>query len=84
MPETKQSTWHDLYREAVMESDPERLRVRIAAAYKAIRSRITEVRQDRLQRDEQARLDSALYFLHLLHSITEKKSWRPPDNTAAA
>lgn len=85
MAETKQIAWRDLYREAVMESDPERLRIRIAVAYKAIRTRMAEVRQDKAaQFDEQARLDCAMHFLHLLKGISERKSNRPRGNMAAA
>ena len=84
MAETKQSSsWRDLYREAVLESDPEEMRHRIAVAYRAIRTRVTEVRRAGANGEEQAQLDCALYFLHVLHGIAEKKSGRLPRDTAA-
>lgn len=84
MPEMKQASWRDLYREAVMESDPEKMRARMAVAYRAIRARITEVRCAGANSEEQAQLDCALYFLHVLQGIAEKKSRRLSHDTAAA
>lgn len=84
MAEIEQSSWRDLYKEAVMESEPQRLRDRIAVAYRAIRARIMEVRRAGANGEEQAQLDCALYFLHVLQGISEKKSPRPPRDRAAA
>ena len=84
MPETKQASWRDFYKEAVMESDPDKLRGRIAVAYKAIRLRVTEVKRAGANGEEQAQLDCASYFLHVLQGITEKKSPRPSHDKTAA
>lgn len=85
MADMQQPSWRDLYREAVMEPDPEQMRDRIAVAYRAIRTRIAEVRQDHsAPYEEKARLDCAVYFLHLLQGIAEKKMHRPRHETKAA
>ena len=74
MAEGKQASWRDLYRQAVMESDPEKLRDRMAVAYRAIRARLKEIRRAGANGDEQAQLDCSLYFLQLLDNITKHKS----------
>lgn len=85
MSDPKNQSWHDLYREAVMESDPEKVGARIARAHRAIRGRITELRSEKAAtHGEQARLDCASHCLHLLQGISEKNPRRPSRNTAAA
>ena len=75
--------WHELYRNAVMESDPEKLRMRMAEAYIAIRARVVELRYQGLPHTkEQNQLDRALYFLNLLHNISQKKE--TPTNSREA
>ena len=62
--------WSELYRQAIFESDGERLQARIEEASDAIRRRSRELwytssPETRERRD----LDSALYFLGLLRVI---------------
>ena len=62
--------WSDLYRQAIFESDRERLLARIEEASEAIRKRSRELwyaspPDTRERRD----LDSALYFLGLLRTV---------------
>ncbi len=79
MPGAEHPVWHDFYKNAVMETDPEKQRMRIAAAYKAIRARVAEIRCHGLPHaKERSQLDCALYFLHLLHGFTEKKQSPAP------
>ena len=85
MAEAQQPFWRDLYREAVMEPDPEKMRTRIAMAYQAIRRRSAQVQRDQsVQSEEKAQLDCAAYFLHLLRGVTEHKAREPRHEIEAA
>lgn len=67
--------WHELYKNALMETDPEKLKTRIAEACRAIRARVAELRSHRSpQMKEQSQLDNALYFLNLLHGISQRNA----------
>jgi hypothetical protein len=66
-----QNSWAELYREALMESDPTKLPARIEEAYKAIHRRALELSyassgDTRERRD----LDVTLHFLDLLRTVT--------------
>ena len=59
--------WSDLYRQAILESDPDRLHARIEEASSAIQSRSRELWYERSTETRERRdLDSALHFLKLL------------------
>ncbi len=85
MAETKQTSWRGLYRDAMLESDPDKLRHHTATAYKAIRARLIEIRPDGTNSEEHAQLDCALYFLGVLRKYTEKeRRERSPNHVTAA
>jgi hypothetical protein len=74
--------WHDLYRAAILESDPEKVGLRIKEAHGAIRSRMAELRQQRsTESKERTLLDRSLYFLGMLHEISQTKK-SPPTRVA--
>jgi len=67
---TLQNSWAEVYRDALMESDPIKVPVRIEEAYKAIHHRALELwyagsGDTRERRD----LDAALHFLDLLRMV---------------
>ncbi len=71
--------WSDLYRDAILESDPDRLHARIDEASSAIQSRSRELwyagsTETRERRD----LDSALHFLKLLKVVGVAEESRQP------
>jgi hypothetical protein len=60
-------TWEDLYRAALLELRPEKLRQRIDSAERAIQQRIADLRQnDCDSREERHALDDALRGLRVL------------------
>jgi hypothetical protein len=61
--------WLRLYREAVLERDPTKSKVRIAQAHKAIELRARELwYAGSAETAERHRLDAALNFLAVLHA----------------
>jgi hypothetical protein len=62
MPDT---TWHALYRAALVETDPIRLNSRIEAAQRSIRQRLDQLEESRDTRERQ-QLNEALYALFTL------------------
>ncbi|HVM93875.1 MAG TPA: hypothetical protein VMT67_13725 [Terriglobales bacterium] len=72
--------WHDLYREALMESDPAKSPLVIEEAYRAAQRRALELWNARSpETKERHELDAALYFLGLLRMAAreESRSSRP-------
>ncbi len=68
------SAWHDLYKAAIFESDPEKVSIRIKEASQAIRSRLADLRQHRpMETKELMQLDRSMYFLGMLHSVSRVK-----------
>jgi len=66
---TTNSTWQELYRAALLELRPDELRPRIDAAEGAIQKRLSELRQNDSNFEEEARaLDDALRGLRVLVS----------------
>ena len=62
--------WLRLYREAVLEPDPTKSKVRIAQAHKAIELRARELwYAGSAETAERHRLDAALNFLTVLHAV---------------
>lgn len=77
MSDIEDPGWQGLYKQAVMESDPQDMQMRIDMARRAIRIRMDQYReQDSMHREERTRLDSALYFLNLLNNIIEQEPTR--------
>lgn len=74
MEPLRNANWQQLYRLAVLESDPAKLPIRIDDARKAIRWRVCEL-WDLGATDtcERSQLDAALYFLGLLRMIAAKR-----------
>jgi len=65
-----QKNWPQLYREALLESDPGKARVRIEAAHEAIHRRALELWYEGAPRTKEQRdLDVALHFLGLLRQV---------------
>ena len=72
---TLQNSWADLYREALMESDPTKVTARIEEAYKAILHRALELWHARSGDTRERRdLDAALHFLDLLRIVGPPRS----------
>jgi hypothetical protein len=69
-----EANWLTLYREAVFEQDPEQLRVRVAHAQHAIRSRARELWYGGAKDGaERRRMDAASHFLGILRTIGTNK-----------
>lgn len=67
--------WRRLYREAVMEPDPEGLLVRIAEAHKAIQERERQLwYEGALELSERERLDAASHDLEILRAFGGKRA----------
>lgn len=65
-----ENDWHDLYREALLESDPARVPALIDEAYKAVQRRALELWNTcSPETKERHELDAALYFLGLLRMV---------------
>jgi hypothetical protein len=82
---TTQNNWRELYREALLESEPVLVPSRIEAAHRAIHGRILELWYAGSPRlDEQRDLDTALHFLALLRMVgageTESSRYRDTVN----
>jgi hypothetical protein len=75
MAEAERSAdWRELYKQAVLEPDPEKLAMRIDKAHKAIRWHISELwHVEAADTNERSQLDAASYFLGLLRTIAAKK-----------
>lgn len=75
MAEAERTTdWRELYKQAVLEPDPEQLAMRIDKAHKAIRWRISELwHVGAADTSERSQLDAASYFLALLRTIAGRK-----------
>ena len=72
--------WSDLYRQAILESDPDRLHARIEEASSAIQSRSRELWYERSTETRERRdLDSALHFLKLLRIVGVAEEVRQPE-----
>ena len=72
--------WSDLYRQAILESDPDRLHARIEEASSAIQSRSRELWNARSTESREKRdLDSALHFLRLLRLVGVAEDIRQPE-----
>jgi len=77
MDDSRNADWRERYRQALFESDPELLPMRLDEANKAIRWRICELWNVGVAgNSELSHLDSAAYFLGLLRNITQKKQKR--------
>jgi len=67
--------WHDLYHEALMESDPARSPLIIEEAYRAAQRRALELWNARApETKERHELDAAIYFLGLLRMAAQEES----------
>ena len=67
--------WLTLYREAVLEPDPQKIKIRIAQAQTAIQLRALELwYAGAAETGERHRLDAAGHFLGILRVIGEQKS----------
>lgn len=74
-----QNEWRELYREALLESDPTRMPARIEQASKAIQLRALELwNMGSPETRERHELDSALHFLSLLTMIGPVEAGSPP------
>jgi len=72
-----EANWLTLYREAVLEQNPEQLSARIARAQHAIRSRARELWYGGAKDSaERRRMDAASHFLGILHTIGTDKGAR--------
>src|SRR5690242_18937226 len=66
--------WRELYEEAVLEHDPERLGTRIALAHKAIQERTRQLWYEGSQEmSEREHLEAAFHYLEILHSLAGKR-----------
>jgi hypothetical protein len=69
-----ENDWHDLYREALMETDPARSPALIEEAYRAVQRRTLELwYASSPETKERHELDAALYFLGLLRMVGPKE-----------
>jgi len=67
---TTPNNWRELYREALLESDPVLVPARMEAAHRSIHGRILRLWHAGSPRlDEQRDLDTALHFLALLRMV---------------
>jgi hypothetical protein len=67
--------WRELYREALLESDPTRVPILIEEAYQAVQRRTLELWYACCpETKERHELDAALYFLGLLRMIRPMKT----------
>jgi hypothetical protein len=74
MDDKRNTEWRERYRQALFESDPDILPMRLDEAHKAIRWRICELWDTGVaDYSELSQLDSASYFLGLLRTLAEKK-----------
>jgi hypothetical protein len=75
MPQTTmENEWRELYREALLESDPTRVPILIEEAYKAVQRRALELWYAcSSETKERHELDAALYFLGLLRMVRPMK-----------
>jgi hypothetical protein len=74
-----ENDWHDLYREALLESDPARMPVLIEEAYKAVQRRTRELWYAcSPETKERHELDAALYFLGLLRTVGPSETKASP------
>jgi hypothetical protein len=65
-----ENEWQQLYREALLESDPTRALARIEEAHKAVQRRALELGNGGSpETKERHELDAALYFLGLLRGV---------------
>lgn len=66
--------WRELYKEAVLEHDPERLGTRISQAHKAIQERTRDLwYQGSPEVSERQRLTAATHYLEILRSLLQKR-----------
>jgi hypothetical protein len=66
--------WRELYREALLESDPTRVPILVEEAYKAVQRRALELWYAcSSETKERHELDAALYFLGLLRMVRPMK-----------
>lgn len=72
----RNTDWRDLYEEAVLEFDPEKMLVRIDSAQEAIRDRVRELwYEGSSDIAEQSHLDAAFYFLGMLRTIAGEQQY---------
>ena len=70
----KDSAWLELYREAILENDPEVLMDRLLLARKAIQERTRDLWYRKSpEASERQRLTAAAHYLEILRSLAEKK-----------
>ena len=70
----KGNCWRELYKDAILEHDPEILGSRIFMAQKAIHERARKLWYEGAQETiERERLSSATRYLEILHHFAEKK-----------
>jgi len=66
--------WLDLYREAVLEPDPDMLSTRICEAHKAIEERERQLwHEGTLESRERERLEAAYRYLEILRACVRKE-----------
>jgi len=66
--------WRGLYKEAVLEHDPERLDARISQAHKAIQERARQLwYEGGREVSEREHLTAAAHYLEILHALAGQK-----------
>jgi hypothetical protein len=73
MSNLTEQNWRDLYRDALLESDPVKARPRVDKAYQAIEHRLKELENSR-ETLEIRELNAALYFLRLLRLAAPRRA----------
>jgi hypothetical protein len=75
MAENNNPNWLELYRDAILERDHKKLRVRVAEAHKAIQRRVRELwYAGSPETSERRQLDAASNFLGILRTISGERS----------
>lgn len=73
MAQAMANKWHELYEEALSESDPAKSPARIEEAYRAAQRRALDLwNAHSPETKERHELDSAIYFLRLLRMAAEE------------
>jgi hypothetical protein len=63
-----QTTWKEVYQEALLELDPKEFPAKLKAAHKAVRARLSELCNGALDRQEMTQLEDANRTIALLSS----------------
>ena len=68
--------WRELYKEAVLEHDPERLGARISQAHEAIQKRALQLwYEGSHEMSEREHLNAAAHYLEILCALAGQKGW---------